>query len=145
MSTLPQIITTTLKQNLSYQAPDGFAIAPAAQAVDLTAKSAAIADTVFFTTTCAGLYLIAGDICITTVGTGSGNTNQLVMKAKDESGTSVSLSGAAATALALGTPSQVCTVMYLAAGTTISYSEVDGGTQTTHAVFNLHVAVTQLA
>ena len=141
----PQIIQTSLKQEISYQAPDGFAAAPPPQTVDLIGKIAAIADTVFFTTTAAGLYLIAGDICVTTVGTGSGNTNQLVIKAKDESGTSVSLSGAAATALALGTPSQVCTVMYLPANTTISYSEVDGGTQTTHSIFTVHVAVVELS
>lgn len=145
MSSTPQIIQTNVKQYVSNQDPDGFALAPPAQDIDLIAKSAAIADTTLFTTTAPGLFLIAGDICVTTVGTGAGNTIQLVLKAKDESGTSVSLSGAAATALTLGTPSQVCTVMYLPANTAITYSEVDGGTQTTHAVFNLHACVIQIA
>jgi hypothetical protein len=126
---------------------DGNAVGVRAATLDLVDQSAAISDTTFFTTTAAGLYVIAGSICVTTAGTGSGNTIQLVVKYPDASGTAITVSATALTGLSKGSAavSNINTVAYLPAGVAVTYNETNGGTQTTHAVYDIHLSAVLVA
>ena len=132
------------KKYFDDKSSDGYAGGVRASMLDVVGAAAAVSDTVFFTTTAAGLYEITASICVTTVGTGAGNTIQLVIKYKDEAAQTITVSATALSGLALGSAaaSNLTFTCYLPAGATVSYNETDGGTQTTHAVYNVHIAAT---